>query len=284
SNAPLSSRKFRRRKYEATSFHCFFLISNWCRPQNSDSQRPPPTAFTPRGCTCRSHPSTCAHACVRRPPRCRRLATLGPTRMSFLFSFSLCFFLTHFEWAGRPSTLAPSPRPSTPPHPHPLPLDPDPATSTWPRHPLTPPTRLSLPRPRHAATSTRLHGFLNSTPLHRPRLDTTPTTTLTPAPPLPPTPFTQAPPRTGAISTRPHCHLDACTVAAHPFAPTSNPPRPHPTPPTPFRHGLHRHLDAGTIATHSTPTPTPPRPHHRRRFDTAAATTRLNPSHRHGRH
>ncbi|KAH9045967.1 hypothetical protein EDB84DRAFT_1468752 [Lactarius hengduanensis] len=74
----------------------------------------------------------------------------------------LFFFTFVFSYSFRPGRTSRFcgcnnfPATSTPPHPHvhALPLDPDPATSTWPRHPSTPPTWLRPPpRPRHAAAS-----------------------------------------------------------------------------------------------------------------------------------
>ncbi|KAH9013015.1 hypothetical protein EDB85DRAFT_989424, partial [Lactarius pseudohatsudake] len=213
------------------------------------------------------------------PSRCRRLAALGPTRICF-FLFLLCFFLTHFDWADphsrtfavtlnttTPSPAAPRLRPrhidmaATP-------LDPtDTATTT-----TTPPRR------RHLDTASPLPQLDPAAPApsrHDPYLDAGAAIATHPVYPDPTS--------TGAISTRPHRHLDVCTITT-----TRTPPRPHPTgavstrppppprrrspPPTPLtptprrrcprhhrdavainpttppRHGRHRHLDAITSA------------------------------------
>ncbi|KAH8978226.1 hypothetical protein EDB92DRAFT_634835 [Lactarius akahatsu] len=109
-----------------------------------------------------------------------------------------------------------------PPHPHLPPLD-HPATSTWLRHPSTPPSRHGCRRHLDPAVMTRLPPPLQPLPLprygrRRSCYDTTPTppastpshrrcldmaATATSTPPSPPTPLTPTPRqcRTGTVST-----------------------------------------------------------------------------------
>jgi hypothetical protein len=247
----LASRKFRRRKYEATPFFNFFfpcssLTGVGRRIVARNGLLPPPShlASAPAVPTLNLRSRVCTQAISLTPSR-----GTSPHSGVFFF-FSLRFFLTHFDWAGPLPHLRRNPqhhhtltRPSTstPPHRHGGDtLDPtDTATTT-----TTPPRRRRLdtasplPPLDPAAPAPSRHD-----PHHHPDVGTAIATH----------PVHPDPASTGAISTRPHHH-----PSVHP---DPTPPRPHHT---------------GAVSTRPPPlpdsTPPPPPSNSAARHDTAVSS------------
>ncbi|KAH9024675.1 hypothetical protein EDB85DRAFT_267102, partial [Lactarius pseudohatsudake] len=259
---PLASRKFEDANTKLRLFYFIFPCSSLTgvgrRIVARNGLLPPPSHLASAPAVPTPQPALTRVYAGHLVAVSRHLAPLG-----CIFLFSLCFFLTHFDWAGPPSrtfaaTLNTTTLSPAAPRPRPrhidmaaTPLDPtDTATTT-----TTPPRRRHLDGLTASSSRPRCTGAVSTRP-----------------PPPPPRRRHRHchPPR----SPRPRfdrrhldtAHLDASTITTHPFTP----PRPHPTPPAPFRHGPHRHLDGGTIATHPTPTPLQPHP-------TGAVSTRPPP-------